>query len=461
MTATRNNESEFWQRADDSLIRYSGGGSFLRCIIEHAEGVYLYDADGKRIIDFTSGQMSSILGHSNPEIVEIINRQAGKLDHLFSGMLSRPVVDLASKLSSMLPPGLDKVQLLSTGGESNECAIRVIAFLFVKFHTPPDGCEFQIAKLYTGKFEIVGLSNSWHGVTFAAASMTYQLTRKGYGPAAAGSLALPTPNGYRSPFRNLDGTYDWKTELDYGFSLVDSQSVGSLAAVIVEPILSSGGVIVLPPGYLRALKEHCRARGALLIVDEAQTGVGRTGKNWAFEHDGVVPDILTLSKTLGAGLPLSAVVTSKEIEEVSFTTHVSDPLPAAVGLQVLTMLERDNLAERAGRLGQRFRSFLLGLQAQYECIGEVRGMGLMQGMEIVKDRHTKEPDERLATALSDRMLELGLSANVLRIPGIGSSFRMAPPLSITLEELDAGLAIISEAFRTTPGANSMLAVHGR
>jgi 2,2-dialkylglycine decarboxylase (pyruvate) len=126
---------------------------------------------------------------------------------------------------------------------------------------------------------------------------------------------------------------------------------------------------------------------------------------------------------------------------------------------VLKMLERDNLAGRAERLGQRFRAFLLGLQAQYECIGEVRGMGLMQGMEIVKDRTTKEPDEALATALSDRMLELGLSANVLRIPGIGSSFRMAPPLTTTQEELDAGLAIIAEAFRSTPGASVMLAVH--
>ncbi|KAJ7042918.1 aminotransferase class-III [Mycena alexandri] len=446
MEPTRNEDADFWQRADDCLIRYSGGGSFVRRIIERADGVYLYDADGKQILDFTSGQMSSILGHSNPEIVQVIDKQIRVVDHLFSDMLSRPVVDLASKLCSMLPAGLDKVQLLSTGGESNECAIRM-------------------AKLYTGKFEIVGLSNSWHGVTFAAASMTYQLTRKGYGPAAAGSLALPTPNGYRSPFRNPDGTYDWKAELDYGFSLVDSQSVGSLAAVIVEPILSSGGVIVLPPGYLRRLKEHCVARGALLILDEAQTGVGRTGKNWAFEHDGVIPDILTLSKTLGAGLPLSAVVTSKEIEQVVhsrgfsfFTTHVSDPLPAAVGLQVLNMLERDDLAGRAERLGQRFRAFLLGLQAQYECIGEIRGMGLMQGMEIVRDRATKEPDEALASALAEHMLQLGLSANVLRIPGIGSSFRMAPPLTITEEELDAGLAIIAEAFRTTPGANVMLAV---
>ncbi|KAJ7222408.1 aminotransferase class-III [Mycena pura] len=447
---TRNDDRSFWQRADDCLIRYSGGGSFVHRIIERAEGMYLYDADGKPILDFTSGQMSAILGHSNPEIVSIIQTQIATLDHLFSGMLSHPVVDLASKLSSMLPPGLDKVQLLSTGAESNECAIR-------------------IAKMYTGKFEIVGLSNSWHGVTFAAASMTYQTTRKGYGPAAAGSLALPTPNGYRSPFRNADGTYDWKKELDYGFSLIDAQSVGSLAAVIVEPILSSGGVIVLPPGYLRRLKEHCEMRGMLLIVDEAQTGVGRTGKNWAFEHDGVVPDILTLSKTLGAGLPLSAVVTSKEIEQVvhsngfsfwkSFTTHVSDPLPAAVGLRVLEILERDNLAGRAEVLGQRFRSFLLGLQAQYECIGEVRGLGLLQGMEIVKDRTTKEPDEALATALGARMMDLGLSANILGIPGIGSSFRMAPPLTITQEDLDAGLAIIAVAFRSTPGASKALAVH--
>ncbi|KAF7306037.1 Aminotransferase class-III [Mycena chlorophos] len=440
MAHTKNDDSSFWRRADDSLIRYSGGGSFIRRIIERAEGVYLYDADGKPILDFTSGQERSC---------PLSRRQVGNLDHLFSGMLSRPVVDLASKLSSILPPGLDKVQLLSTGGESNECALR-------------------IAKLYTGKFEIVGLSNSWHGVTFGSASMTFQTTRKGYGPAAAGSLVLPAPNGYRSPFRNPDGTHDWKKELDYGFSLIDAQSVGSLAAVIVEPILSSGGVIVLPPGYLRRLKEHCEARDMLLIVDEAQTGVGRTGKNFAFEHDGVVPDILTLSKTLGAGLPLSAVITSNKIEEAVhskgfsfFTTHVSDPLPAAVGLRVLEVLERDNLAARAEALGQRFRAFLLGLQAQYECIGDVRGMGLMQGMEIVRDRTTKEPDEVLATALADRMLELGLSANVLRIPGTGSSFRMAPPLTITQDELDSGLAIIAEAFRSTKGANKALAVGTR
>ncbi|KAF8922031.1 dialkylglycine decarboxylase [Mucidula mucida] len=414
---TSNNEPAFWTNANNSLIRY--GSSFLPNIIERAQGVYLYDADGKRIIDFTSGQMSAILGHGHPEIVAVITKYAQNLDHLFSGMLSRPVVDLATKLTGLLPPGLDKVQLLSTGAESNECALR-------------------IAKLYTGKFEIVGLANSWHGVTQGAASMTYQSTRKNYGPAVPGSLILPTPNAYRSPFRHSDGSYDWEAELDYGWSLVDSQSIGSLAAVILEPILSSGGVVVLPPG-------HCEKRNMLLILDEAQTGVGRTGKNFAFEHDGVVPDILTLSKTLGAGLPLSAVVTSTKIEQTCYerdTTHVSDPLPAA----------RDNLAAHAKRMGDIFRDFLLGLQKQYPSIGDVRGQGLMVGLEVVK-HPSKEPNEELGNALADRMLELGLSANVVRIPGMSSCFRIAPPLSITEGELREALSIIEEAFRTTDGTS--------
>ncbi|KIY46152.1 aminotransferase class-III [Fistulina hepatica ATCC 64428] len=432
MSSTKTADSAFWEAANDHLIRY--GGNFLPLIIERAKGVYMYDADGAPIIDFTSGQMSSVLGHGHPEIVATIHEYADKLDHLFSGMLSRPVVELAKRLTDLMPEGLDKVQLLSTGGESNECALR-------------------IAKLYTGKFEIVGLSSSWHGVTQGAASTTYQTTRRNYGPAAPGSLVLPAPNAFRSPFRHPDGSYDWKTELDYGFSLIDAQSVGSLAAVIVEPILSSGGVIVLPPGYLLRLKEHCVRRGMLLIVDEAQTGMGRTGKLWAFEHDGVVPDILTLSKTLGAGLPLSATITSKHIEETIYargfsfyTTHVSDPMPAAVGLKVLDIVLRDKLPAKAEHLGNMFQDFLRGLQAKYQCIGDVRGQGLMVGLEIVKDRVSREPDEELGILLGDKMLELGLSANVMRLKGTGSVFRMAPPLTITEDETKQGLEIIEKAF---------------
>jgi 2,2-dialkylglycine decarboxylase (pyruvate) len=226
--------------------------------------------------------------------------------------------------------------------------------------------------------------------------------------------------------------------------------------MIAEPVLSSGGLIDLPEGYLAALKELCRARGMLLIVDEAQTGLGRTGAMFAFERDGIVPDILTLSKTLGAGLPLAAVVTSAEIEErchergfLFYTTHVSDPMPAAVGLKVIEIILRDRLVERAGIAGARLRDGLLALQNRFECIGDVRGRGLMQGIEVVHDRLSKEPDEALGSLVSQRCMELGLSTNIVQLPGMGSVFRIAPPLTISDDEIDLGLSILSDAFESS------------
>jgi 2,2-dialkylglycine decarboxylase (pyruvate) len=178
-------------------------------------------------------------------------------------------------------------------------------------------------------------------MTSGAAAATYSAGRRGYGPPVPGNFVLPAPNAYRTRFTR-DGEHDWRGELDYAFDLIDRQSRGALAACLVEPILSSGGLIDLPVGYLRALQGKCVERGMLLILDEAQTGLGRTGAMFAFERDGIVPDILTLSKTLGAGLPLAAVLTTPEIEQrchdrgyLFFTTHVSDPLPAAVGCTVL------------------------------------------------------------------------------------------------------------------------------
>ena len=283
--------------------------------------------------------MSAVLGHSHPDVVATVQRGIATLDHLYSGMLSRPVVELAERIAGTLPDPLEKVLLLSTGAESNEAALRM-------------------AKLVTGRHEVVSFARSWHGMTHAAASATYSSGRKGYGPATVGNLALPTPNPFRPDFTHPDGTLDWQRQLDFGFDMVDAQSVGSLAACIVEPILSSGGVLDLPPGYLAALQTKCRERGMLLVLDEAQTGLCRTGLWYAFERDGVVPDILTLSKTLGAGLPLAAVITSAEIEQLAhergylfFTTHVSDPLVAAVGTTVLDVMARDRLDERAAGWG--------------------------------------------------------------------------------------------------------------
>jgi len=377
--------------------------------------------------------MSAILGHSHPEIVETVISAMRKLDHLFSGMISRPVVDLATKLASIVPDGLDRVQLLSTGGEANEAAIRM-------------------AKLVTGKYEIVGFAQSWHGMTSGAASATYSAGRRGVGPAAVGSFAIPAPFPYRPRFEK-DGVYDWNAELDYAFDLLDRQSTGNLAAFIAEPILSSGGIIDLPLGYLAALKQKCVERGMLLILDEAQTGVGRTGKMFAFERDGVTPDILTLSKTLGAGLPLSAMITSAEIEEKAhglgylfLTTHVSDPLPAAVGLKVLEIVERDRLADRAVEAGKRLEDGLRALQQRYECIGDVRGRGLLLGMEIVKDRRSRAPDDELGYRIGQRCMALGLSMNVVQLPAMGGVFRIAPPLTVSNDEIDLGLEILGRAI---------------
>ncbi|MVT51115.1 aminotransferase class III-fold pyridoxal phosphate-dependent enzyme [Bradyrhizobium yuanmingense] len=429
---TLNADPDFWASANTHLTRY--GPSFEPVIIERAAGSFVYDADGRAILDFTSGQMSAVLGHTHPDIVATIARQMGAVAHLFSGMLSRPVVTLAERLAA-LASGLDRVQLLTTGAEANEAAIRM-------------------AKLVTGRHEIVAFAQSWHGMTGAAASATYSAGRRGYGPAAVGSFVIPAPNAYRPRFRNVDGSNDWQTELDDAFALIDSQSTGNLAAFIAEPILSSGGILELPLGYLAALKQKCEQRGMLLILDEAQTGIGRTGHMFAFERDGVVPDILTLSKTLGAGLPLAAVMTTKAIEQTAFergflfyTTHVSDPLPAAIGVTVLDVVARDGLVAQATARGNRLRDGLLSLQQKFECVGDVRGRGLLLGLEIVVDRQSKTPGFELGARIMEETMRRGLSMNIVKLPSMGGVFRIAPPLTVSEAEIDRGLEIMSEAIQ--------------
>ena len=414
------------------LIRYSGRGGFSPGIADRATGSTVITEDGRELLDFTSGQMSAILGHGHPEIVATVREQVGRLDHLYSGMLSRPVLDLARRLAETLPAPLEKAMLLTTGAESNEAALRM-------------------AKLVTGRHEIVSFARSWHGMTGAAANATYVAGRTGYGPAAPGNFALPVPDRFRPDLVDTDGELDWRRQLDLGFDLIDAQSVGSLAACLVEPILSSGGVVDLPPGYLAALRDKCHERGMLLIVDEAQTGLCRTGDWYAFQRDGVVPDILTLSKTLGAGLPLAAVLTSDAIEQEAhdrgflfFTTHVNDPLPAAVGNTVLDVLIRDRLDERARELGDRLQGGLLELAERHKAIGDVRGRGLLVGLELV-DGGSGDADA-LGAAVTRRCADLGLHMNIVQLPGMGGIFRIAPPLTASDAEIDRGVAILDEAL---------------
>ncbi|MFV0260675.1 MAG: aspartate aminotransferase family protein [Acidimicrobiales bacterium] len=413
------------------LLRY--GAEWSPFVADRAAGAFVFDATGRSVLDFTSGQMSAILGHAHPEIVEVVSEAMGRLDHLFSGMLSGPVIDLAEVLGS-LAPGLTRVLLLSTGAEANEAALR-------------------LAKLVTGGWEVVGFAQSWHGMTGAAASATYSAGRRGYGPAQAGSMAVFAPNAYRPRFVDAAGGLDWRAELDDGFDLIDRQSVGAPAAFIAEPILSSGGILELPPGYLAELRRRCDERGMLLVVDEAQTGLGRTGTMFAFERDGVVPDVLTLSKTLGAGLPVAAVLTTDALEAraheagfLFYTTHVSDPLPAAVARRVIEIVVRDRLAERAAVAGARLRRGLDEIAARHECVGDVRGRGLLAGVEIVADRASRRPDPELGAAITRRCFELGLSMNIVALAGMGGVFRIAPPLTITDDELDLGVTILDQAI---------------
>ncbi|MEI2466131.1 aspartate aminotransferase family protein [Niallia taxi] len=422
-----------WGDVERHVGRY-GAPFFIQEIIDHAKGSYVYTEEGRRILDFTSGQMSSTIGHSHPEVVATLQEAAGRLDHLFSGMLSRPSINLCTHIAETVTDPLTKVIPLSTGSEVNEAALRM-------------------AKLVTGKFEIVSFNRSWHGLTEASAGATYASARKSGLPGTPGQLAIPTPYEYRPDFVDRDGKLDWQKQLDYGFAMVDAQSVGSLAACIVEPIVSGGGILVPPPGYLAALKKKCHERDMLLIFDEAQTSFGRTGQWYGFQHDGVTPDILTLSKTLGAGLPLAALVTTAEIEQkayqkgfVFYTSHVNDPLVAAVGCTVMDVIAKENLLAAAREKGDYLAAELKQLVEKHEVVGDARGRGLLQGIEIVKDKINKERSEAIGDRITARCLELGLHMNIVCLPGMGGVFRIAPPLTVSYEELDEGISMLDQAI---------------
>ena len=421
--------------SDQNLIHY--GRDFLDELIVRAEGSYLYTEENRPILDFSSGQMCATIGHSHPEILRAIKNAGDTVIHLDSTMLSPDVIALAGRLCELLPESLSKVQFLNTGGEANEAALR-------------------LAKISTGRFEVIGMAGSWHGTTTGAASTTYAHGRKKYGPVMPGSLAIPAPNCYRCPIRHCTDQCN-TTCLEVGFEMIDATSVGEEAATIIEPIQSAGGIIVPPKGYLSRLRELCDQRGILLIFDEAQTGLGRTGELFGFTGEGVSPDILTLSKTLGGGLPLSAVITSETIAAAAkdkgfshYTSHASDPFTASVGLAVVDVILSEELAERAASMGQYLHDHLLELQQRYEAIGDIRGRGLLLGVEIVADRETREPGHELIKLLTDRCFELGLNVN--RVGGLHSVWRLAPPLTISKAEIDQAMDIMDQAFREAGSA---------
>jgi 2,2-dialkylglycine decarboxylase (pyruvate) len=417
----------------EKLIRY--GGAFFDEPIVRAQGSYVETASGRRLLDFTAGQICATIGHNHPRVTAAIRQACDEVIHLNSWMLSPPVLELTDALLATLPDQLDRAMFLSTGGESIEVAVRM-------------------AKLDTGRFEVASLTRSWHGLTGGVAALTLAAGRRGYGPTMPGSFALAAPYSYRCPIRHCEDACDM-TCLEAGFDLFDQASVGSPCAVVTEPVLSAGGVIVPPPGYFARLLELSHERGMHLIFDECQTGLGRLGTMYGFEHFGVVPDFLVLSKTLGGGIPIGAVVTSAEIEAnchamgfVHVTSHVADPLPAAAGLAVLDVVLEEALPVRAARAGERLMGHLQELHSRHEMIGDVRGLGLLAGLELVEDRDTREPAEALGLALTDECDRRGLSINLVRggTGGSANCIRMAPPLTITDDEVDLAAEILDESL---------------
>jgi 2,2-dialkylglycine decarboxylase (pyruvate) len=414
------------------LLRYVG--HFAPFVVSRAEGAWVETTDGRRVLDFTSGQICSTLGHNHPRIVAALRRALDEVIHLNSWMLSEPVLALAERLVGLLPAPLDRVVLLNTGSEANEVALK-------------------LAKLHTGRFEVAGLTRSFHGLLAGIASVNFSIGHDGYGPLMPGAFAVPAPYAYRCPVRHCDGACDC-TCLEVGFELLDQQSVGSLCAFVAEPVLSTGGIIVPPDGYFRRARELCDARGMLMVLDEAQTCLGRLGSMFAFEQDGVVPDLLTLSKTLGGGLPLAATVTSGALAEsceakgfVHVTSHVSDPLPAAGGLAVLDVVEEEGLVDLAAERGRYLMHRLAELQAAHEQIGDVRGRGLLVGVELVTDRASKEPADALGSAVTDECLARGLSMNIVRSGKMANCLRLAPPLNVTEEEIDIAIEILDASVQ--------------
>ena len=399
-------------------------------IFVRGSGSEVEDVNGKTYLDFNSGQMCAWLGHNHPAITEAVTEACETLIHAHSSYYNDKEIELAERLGQLLPDPLQKSMFLQSGADANEAAI-------------------NIARKCTGGFEIISPHISFHGMSDTTRALTYAGWHRGYGPPQAGMMAMLAPYCYRCPI-NLEPETCELACLDASFELIDAQTTSRPAAVLTEPIFSAGGVIEPPLGWLPSLKEKCEQRGMLLILDEEQTGLGKTGDTFAFEHEGVIPDIITLAKHFGGGICISSVTTSAEIEErvvadefIVTHSHSNDPLACAAGTATLEVLEREDLPAKARQLGGYLKSKLNELSERFEIIGDVRGRGLLQGIELVRDRHSKEPATTEGKAITEQCLEDGLIFSVRRE---GSVLRFVPPASTTEDQIDRAAHILEEAI---------------
>jgi len=411
-----------------------GLGKATEVVVERAEGALVHDVDGNTFIDFAGGIGMLAVGHSPRGVVAALAAQAEKLIHVCALVATyEPYIRLCEVLNEITPGAFPKKTLLAnSGAESVENAVK-------------------LARRYTGRPAVISFEGAYHGRTLLTLSLTskYGLFKKGFGPFAPEIYRLPVPNLYRTPDGMSEEQYvDWSVrQLENAFvAQVDPSAV---AAIIIEPVQGEAGFIPVPHRFLRRIRELCDQHGIVMIADEVQSGFGRTGKLFAIEHSGIAPDLLTTAKSLGAGMPISAVTGRADIMDSAHLggiggTYGGSPVACAAALAALQMIRRPGFLERAERIGEIMRDALEGWKARWPLVGDARGLGAMRLVELVRDRQTKEPAPEETLAVIKHAVARGLI--VIRAGLYSNCVRLLPPLIIGDEPLHEGLEVLGAAI---------------
>jgi 4-aminobutyrate aminotransferase-like enzyme len=407
----------------------SAGSLWSQLAVVDGKGAMVRDADGNFLLDACSGTVVQNIGHGNEAVAAALGEQAARLTHFYD-FVSPIRVDFLRALRSTLPPVFDAFHLLNSGTEAVETALRIV-------------------RSATGRHEIIAFHNAYHGRSLGALSLTTGAGRQGVGPLIPGVVHAPSPYAYRSPFSS-DPEECAVACADHVETVVAQTLSAPPAAVFIEPVQGAGGTIPMPATFLRRLREFCDRTGAVLVFDEILTGAGRTGRMWAFEHSNVVPDLLLAGKGLAGGYPLGVVAGPRAIMDagpVALPTHNSSTfgggqLACAAGLAALAALRDGDLIANADKVGGYLLDRLRTTLADCPVVGDIRGLGLAIGVEMVTDRATKAP----ATADMSRRVLLEMLARGVVISSAGNVVRITPPLCLTVEQAEIIADVAGHAF---------------
>ena len=398
-------------------------------VISHGQGVEVWDVDGNRFLDFAAGIAVCSTGHSHPAVVQAIKDAADQFLHISSDYWHERQTALGEKINAVNPMG------------------EPVMSFFCQSGTEAVEGSLKLARYVTGRSRFIGFLGGFHGRTMGSLSFTSSkyTQQKGFFPTMPGVTHVPYPNSYRPLFAGED---QGAAVLNYIENVLFKSNVPAqeVAAILVEPIQGEGGYLVPPDGFLQGLRELCDRHGILLIFDEVQSGIGRTGRMFASEHFGVAPDIMSLAKGLGSGLPIGLVVAKKKLMEqwqrgAHGNTYGGNPLCCAAALATIDLVEKEYMSN-ASEVGTYFINQLRDLQSRFPCIGHVRGKGLMLGMELVEDRASKVPASKLCDAVITRAFHNGL----LLLSCGQSTIRFMPPLMISKSHVDEALAIVAASI---------------